>query len=345
MTLRSFVSRVTLVCTSLAMALLVMEVSLRVLYPAPIRFFYPQESYDFDPEIGFVLRPLQTAFTHDHLVQTNSLGLRDKEVAPNPAPGTLRILALGDSQTFGNGLELSDTWPKQLERVLARSGDGRRWEVINAGIPATDTWQHEIILGRLLAATHPNAVVLAFYVNDVTPRYDPRNIDPSELTNSWSKRLGYVLKRSSLVTWAYYALLLPREARHTGGKSIEDAVITGEQNEAAERGWRQVERSLVVMEQRCEAEKILLFVAVLPRRDQISGDNRARGYDERVLAIGERHGIAMVDLLPDLSAAYRLRGASLFIPWDGHNAVAANQVIATRLGATLGSVTAKLAQR
>src|SRR5262249_48034368 len=161
-------------------------------------------SYDLDPEIGFVLRPLQTAFTHDHLVQINSLGLRDREIAPNPAPGTLRVLALGDSQTFGNGLELSDTWPKQLERILEGSGDGRRWEVINAGIPGTDTWQHEVVLRRFLVTTHPNAVLLAFYVNDVSPRYEPRNIEASGLTNAWSKRLAYLLKRSSLTTWAYY---------------------------------------------------------------------------------------------------------------------------------------------
>lgn len=56
-----------------------------------------------------MLRPMLTAFTHDRPVRTNSLGLRDREVAPDPAPGTIRVLALGDSQTFGNGLAAPDT--------------------------------------------------------------------------------------------------------------------------------------------------------------------------------------------------------------------------------------------
>jgi hypothetical protein len=36
--------------------------------------------------------------------------------------------------------------------------------VINAGIPGTDTWQHEILLTRFLKATNPHVVVLALYV-------------------------------------------------------------------------------------------------------------------------------------------------------------------------------------
>src|SRR5713101_7589063 len=114
MALRPVVTKIVLVCGALVLAFTLIEVSLRVFYPPPIRFFYPQESYDFDPEMGHTLRPRQTAFTHDRPVQTNSLGLRDSEVGPEPRPGTLRVLALGDSQTFGNGLNLSDTWPKRL---------------------------------------------------------------------------------------------------------------------------------------------------------------------------------------------------------------------------------------
>jgi len=341
MTLRTFVARIVLVCASMSMALLLVELSLRMVYPAPIHFFYPQELYDFDPEIGHVLRPLQTAFTHDRPVQTNSLGLRDREISAYPTPGTLRVLALGDSQTFGNGLDLSETWPKQLERMLENLDTGRRWEVVNAGIPATDTWQHEIVLGRFLDTIHPNTVVLAFYVNDVAPRYDPHNVSASGLTNSQSKRLAYVLKRSALVTWVYYGLLVPRQVRGSAGRSIEDAVISGEHNEAAERGWRQVERSLAGMKQLCDAREVLFFVAMLPRRDQVSGDNPSRGYNARALTIGEKNEITMLDLLPDLSAAYRLRGASLFIPWDGHNGAAANQVIAARLAPIFASATTK----
>jgi lysophospholipase L1-like esterase len=316
-------------------AFALIELSLRVFYPPPVRFFYPQEFYDFDHEIGHTLRPGQTAFTHDHPVQTNSLGLRDREVGPNPTAGTLRVLALGDSQTFGNGLSLSDTWPKQLERRLQQVHNVR-WEVINAGIPGTDTWQHEILLARLLKATNPHVVVLALYVNDVVPRHDPRRGSAAGQTNTWNKRLLYLLKRSALVTWIYHDLLVPWQARRfEHGSSVEEDVLAGRRTDRAERGWRQVEGSLTAMKKLTDARGVTLLVAMLPRRDQVSGNHPGRAFGERAHDIAEAHGITAVDLLPSLSERYRRSGDALFIPWDGHNSAVANEVIAERLAATL----------
>ena len=132
-----------------------------------------------------MLRPGQTAFTHDHPVRINSLGLRDREITLEPGPGASRVLALGDSQTFGAGLALANTWPKQLERMFREGvASQREVEVVNAGIPGTDTWQHEILLRRLLKMTNPHVVVLALYVNDVVPAYTPRRVGASALTNT-----------------------------------------------------------------------------------------------------------------------------------------------------------------
>jgi hypothetical protein len=339
MMLRPIVVNCTLLASSLVAAFLVLELFLRMVYPAPTRFIYPQEMYDFDAELGHALRPGQTAYTHDRLVLINSLGFRGTEITPDPAPGTLRVLALGDSQTFGNGLDLSETWPQQLEHVLqAASGSG--WQVINAGIPGTDTWQHEILLRRLLAAIHPHAVVLALYVNDVVPRHDPRNVDASMLTNTWRKHIIYLFKRSSVVTWAYH-LLLPWYARQSmGGDSVEDVVLSGGNDTRAERGWGQVEHSLTQMKELCDSRGVGLLVAILPRRDQVSGQHPGRVYNERARRITETHGIAAVDLLPSLSAEYRVHRDKLFIPWDGHNAAAANHVIAARMAEKLKSLTA-----
>ena len=335
MTLQRVLAPVVLLCGSLLVAFGVLEFSLRVLYPPPAVFVYPQEFYDIDPEIGYMLRPLQTAFTHDRPVRTSSLGLRDREIAPDPTPGTIRVLALGDSQTFGNGLAGSDTWPRQLERTLNETAPNR-WEVVNAGVPGTDTWQHEILLRRLLKATRPHVVVLAFYVNDVAPRWNLRGMNTSGQTNTWKKRVTYLLKRSAVLTVIYHRLLPAWYAwQHGQGLSTEDAVLAGSHDEPAERGWRQVDQSLGVMSELCRAREMVFVVAILPRRDQVSGDRFWRAYNDRVRAIAEAHGIRVVDLLTSLSEAYRVRGDALFITWDGHNSAAANQVIAESLSPVL----------
>ena len=339
MTLRPIVANLVLLGGALGVAFLVLEVSLRLVYPPPARFIYPQEAYDFDPELGHALRRGQTAFTHDRLVRINALGVRGAEVTPRPAPGTVRVLALGDSQTFGNGLDLAQTWPKQLEQRL-HAAPGSRWEVVNAGVPGTDTWQHEILLRRLVAAVHPHAVVLALYVNDVVPNHDPRNAGGTTLTNTSGKYLVYLLKRSAVVTWTYH-MLVPWYARQVArGNSVEEAVLSGEDDTRAERGWRQVETSLAQMKELCDSLGVEFLVAILPRRDQVSGQHPGRAYNQRARRITEAHRIEALDLLPSLSAEYGAHRDKLFIPWDGHNAAAANQVIAARIAEKLESLTA-----
>src|SRR5439155_640014 len=65
-----------------------------------------------------VLWPPELAYQ----VHINALGLRGPEIARTPPPGRTRILALGDSMTFGYYLEEGETWPARLEALLRAAG-------------------------------------------------------------------------------------------------------------------------------------------------------------------------------------------------------------------------------
>ncbi|MFH1464026.1 MAG: SGNH/GDSL hydrolase family protein [Pseudomonadota bacterium] len=60
--------------------------------------------------------------------------LRGASFADQPASGIQRLLAIGDSVTFGWGVEGDQTWPARLQARLAAAG--RAVEVLNAGVPA-----------------------------------------------------------------------------------------------------------------------------------------------------------------------------------------------------------------
>ena len=137
MAMKSSLTRqnIALLTGSIVFALILLEISLRIILPTPIKWKYPQESYIYDSEIGHWLKPNHKAFTHDKAVSVNSIGIRDFEYPSIPLSGVYRILALGDSQTFGNGLELMDTWPKQLEKILNQTDNDSHFEVLNAGLP------------------------------------------------------------------------------------------------------------------------------------------------------------------------------------------------------------------
>ena len=79
-------------------------------------------------------RPTQPEFDADGCVTVtfNDLGFRDLPFTREKKPGEFRILAVGDSFTFGSGVQDADTWPQQLEARL-RDERSEPVEVINAG--------------------------------------------------------------------------------------------------------------------------------------------------------------------------------------------------------------------
>ncbi len=105
---------------------------------------------------------------HKKYVVRNSKGYRDKEYSYEKPEGVFRILVLGDSQTFGHGInKLEDTWHKKLENSLNKNLDHPRFEIISLAGEGwnTDTQLYELFLNGF--KFNPDLVLLAFYHNDI----------------------------------------------------------------------------------------------------------------------------------------------------------------------------------
>ena len=106
-------------------------------------------------------------------VEINSKKLRDKEYAYEKPAGVTRILMLGDSLTFGWGVEAQDTTSKILERELnANAPNGRRFEVINTGVGNYNTTMEVAYFFEDGRRYDPDIVILNYFINDAeeTPR-------------------------------------------------------------------------------------------------------------------------------------------------------------------------------
>src|SRR5262245_19193758 len=69
--------------------------------------------YAPDPALPFMLRPNSSGVTeiadgYRFAYRHNSLGFRDREHAVHKPPGTLRVVGLGDSFTYGVGAEMDE---------------------------------------------------------------------------------------------------------------------------------------------------------------------------------------------------------------------------------------------
>lgn len=163
-----------LVVLSLCVGMVVAEVGLRVtdhpLSKAHIdyaRWYRASEYFGHELIPGFEgFGPLNVP------VKINSQGFRDGEHEKAKPSGTLRVLGLGDSFTFGWGVSQDETFLKQLERQL-RIEIGRPVEVINAGVPGWGLCQYDLYLRREDLDYSPDIIVIAYFVDDLPPPKTP----------------------------------------------------------------------------------------------------------------------------------------------------------------------------
>ena len=162
--------RVALMAMGVAFALLAGELLFRLVpferlkYEARYGHFSGNEVsrfLEYDPALTF--RNRRGAEFPDAGVTINSLGLRGTEVRPRKRPGSTRILALGDSCTFGGGRPYPGILQRRLDR---RFGEGR-FEVLNAGVIGYTSLHGLEWLERELLTLEPDVVTIYFGWNDL----------------------------------------------------------------------------------------------------------------------------------------------------------------------------------
>jgi lysophospholipase L1-like esterase len=97
---------------------------------------------------------------------TNAKGFRGSALAREKRPGVLRVIAAGNSSTFGWGVDDDETYPSQLTARLREKMSGREIEVMNAGIPGFTSFQGERLLVDEILPLAPDYVVLSYGFND-----------------------------------------------------------------------------------------------------------------------------------------------------------------------------------
>ncbi|MCH7473849.1 MAG: SGNH/GDSL hydrolase family protein, partial [Gemmatimonadetes bacterium] len=82
-----------------------------------------------------------------------------------------RILSLGESSAFGNGVGDAETYAALLEAHLNRAAGQDRFTVINAGVPAYTSFQSLVYLKERGLALEPQMVLFYHEANDLLPTY------------------------------------------------------------------------------------------------------------------------------------------------------------------------------
>lgn len=113
----------------------------------------------FPPQSTFRYQTPEFNFT----ANINSLGFRDREFDLDKS-GKFRILTVGDSFTYGWGVEAEDSWPKLLETRLRRMRDSV--EVANLGQPGASPATYAQVVDKSVPALKPDLVIVCILQGD-----------------------------------------------------------------------------------------------------------------------------------------------------------------------------------
>ena len=166
-------SRLLLVTFSVFLGLLGCELAVRLVRPQTVMLI-PNEMYALEDESYGLLPGFEGTITnrteYDHEVSVNSVGLRGPEV--ESVGDALRVLALGDSFTFGIGVEDEETFVFQLADLF--DATGQRAVAFNAGVPGYGVPDSVDRLARHIESLEPDLVVLALFTgNDLQEAAQP----------------------------------------------------------------------------------------------------------------------------------------------------------------------------
>ena len=114
------------------------------------------KDYVHDDKLGYRLRPnLRSRTMNGGAVNSNRLGARGvREVDQESPAGVTRIVTIGDSFTFGDGVDDEQAWPARLERMLSGV------EVINFGTGGYGMGQVILSFEELASRLEPDFVIL-----------------------------------------------------------------------------------------------------------------------------------------------------------------------------------------
>jgi hypothetical protein len=300
---------------------------------------------------GRRLRPNKRAIVENNFlcqctveIRTNSLGYRNREIGEK---NRTRVLFLGDSITLADYVQEHETWVRLVEKLSRPSY--RPLETINAGVWAIGLANELAILLETGLQTNPDAVVLAWYLNDVQPSPGIQMIRPPAFLK-WSQLGQYAYQgvsvlRSKLVVEEDYGNV-QRPLRQKWAAEIAEKFPAGDKADSrtvegfnrsinqqigdwgsswSDGAWEYMHPYFVELRRQADLHGFQLLFVAFPVLNQVNAPFVHDYPQQKFAEVAAELDVPMLDLLPLLRGAHqgwveggRKKPERMFYDWCHH---------------------------
>lgn len=212
-----------------------------------------------------------------YTVRTNAIGFRDRSHGPAKPDHTKRILVLGDSFTYGPGVEQCKIYLFVLEDLLNRNAQVEHsYEVLAMACGGYGPEHYSAVLRNIGLKYDPDVVILAIYVdNDVTDRLDLKSLSetpPGSFTDTVLYPMNNFLEETSHA-FVFLRARLEYPLWKMGLRPYNfPEVFLENVSPDLEREWERTFETLLEIQRLCREAKTSLMTILIPTIFQVQED-------------------------------------------------------------------------
>lgn len=269
--MKKFFINIALLIFTVLLCFLLLEAGIRLFFPVINISILDKEIFVKDDILGYVLKPnvdiTKETLGQVYATRSNSDGLRnDKDYTKGAHPGIFRIVGLGDSVTYGFGVNIEETYLKVLEAKLSKNTK-KKVEVINAAFPGWSIAQELLFLKTQGIEYKPDFIIIGFVDDDIFRNQEYYNtamsldsqdvakkeVQKTPLDKSWIQ--NFLLAKTK-----FYPFILSK-IKYLRNRNFLDFSLNQTKNLFKE------------LNKFCQKNKIKYLVAVIPLREKESKIN------------------------------------------------------------------------
>jgi hypothetical protein len=212
----------------------------------------------------------------------NSSGYRDIQWTEQMVAGKTKIMIVGDSFVFGDGIEnVQDRFSDRLGQML-----GSDYVVFNLGRGGTNTKHH--IEAMVQYPYSPDILILSYFLND---------IQGAALEHQWTRRpknpevtpwAAPLVNNSYALNFLYWRLYTLVQARQPDLSWDWYLQLYNDPD-----SWWVYKQQLLSICEGAKAEEIPLVVVVFPSMNHVA---ESQGVNERIISLFQEKGIPVLDV-------------------------------------------------